>query len=804
MINFLWVRLIKFLLRLRYRIKITGLDTIARKGNRGILFLPNHPALIDPIILLSYLHKAFKARALADRDQINRFVIRHLARRFGIIPLPSLAHISSATAAEVRKVLAHCVEVLRKEENLVLYPAGRAYRKYMEKIGGNSAVERILRELPQVRIVLVRIRGLWGSSFSWASGEQPNISKAVCNGFKSLLANGIFFGPKREVSIEFYEPDDLPRKSSRKIINRYLEKFYNVDALPNTYVPYTNWAPGRQRTLPEPNSRHSEAASGSSDSHTVRKPLPQWFRFPGDPNRPANLAEMTINEAFLYQARRGPDDIIITDQISGMKTYRDIILGILLLRKIIKKFPGDYVGIMMPASVAVNILYLAVLFSGKIPVMINWTLGRKNLRYSVTSLDVSRILTSKSLLEKLNEQGFDLHDIQDRFVYLEDIRSQLSGRAKILAWLGSRISWRQLDKVKAPETAVVLFTSGSESHPKAVPLTHQNITSNLYDVFDCLTFCSSDCLLGFLPTFHSFGLTITSLLPLCVRVRTVYYPNPTHGSTLGQIIESYKVTILVTAPTFLDSILRHAHSRQLNSVHLVVTGAEKCPMRAYEALASHSPQALLLEGYGVTECSPVISVNDKNDPYPGTIGKILNSMEYVLWDPQTAQRALKGDKGLLLVRGPNVFQGYLNHNGKSPFVELEGQKWYNTGDMVRENSRGGLTFVGRANRFVKRGGEMISLPAIESVLEAHYAKKHEDGPLLAVAATESEHRPELVLFTVMDMDTTAVNRVIRDNGLSGLHNIRRVIRLKQLPILGSGKTDYRALDAKLKRQCAQN
>ena len=220
-------------------------------GCEGFLFLPNPPAVIDPIIVLAHLSIPFRARALADSNQIDRFVIRRWARRFRVIPIQNEQQ-NRTTTQQIRQVLAQCVEVLRNGENLLLYPAGRAYRSSREQIGSNSAVERILRATPDARIVLIRIRGLWGSSFSWASGNEPDVTKSLLGGIKSLVLSGIFFAPRRRVTMEFYEPADFPRQTGRKEINIYLETYYNRRVLPNLYVPYTIGQGFRPQQQPEP------------------------------------------------------------------------------------------------------------------------------------------------------------------------------------------------------------------------------------------------------------------------------------------------------------------------------------------------------------------------------------------------------------------------------------------------------------------------------------------------------------------------------------------------------------------------
>jgi acyl-CoA synthetase (AMP-forming)/AMP-acid ligase II/acyl carrier protein/1-acyl-sn-glycerol-3-phosphate acyltransferase len=894
MLDFLLRTITKWLLSLRYNVSISGLEAVAAKGKKGILFLPNHPALIDPIILSAYLSTPFTPRAIADKDQVDRFLIRWLARRTGVRILPSMTKYGSVVRSEVEKVLDESIEGLKRGENLLLWPGGRAYRSYLEDLGGNSAVERILHSCPDVRVVLVRIRGLWGSRFSWASGRKPEVAKTLRKGFLSLLVSGIFFAPRRSVTIEFYEPPDLPRTrrfasqseaagADRNTLNRFLEAYYNTNAQHNTYVPYTIWEKGGPITLPEvpPPSIEGTLSSVSSatrqmvynylsnltgistladsahlardlgmDSlartdliiwlekefgfllsdadaiHTVgdcvlaacgsfvysspAELVPvsrRWFKNAGQ-RRLAVPAGASVPEVFLKQAAQSPSKIIIADQSSrrrslalaterGEKSYRDIVTACLLLKPIIKNLNSDCIGIMLPPSVAADIFYLAALFAGKTPVMVNWTTGPRNLIESLNLTDVRHVLTSQTLVNKITSQGIDLSEVRDRFVFVEELVRNISRFAKLRAALAGYISWTSLYNAKVPATAAVIFTSGSETLPKAVPLTHANVLANLRDVLSVVTIRETDRFIGILPPFHSFGLTGTMLVPLCAGGRTVYHPNPMDAGMGGRLIEAYRVTLLIGTPTLLNGIVRASTSQQLSSLRLAVTGAEKCSEKVYAALKQRCSNAVILEGYGVTECSPIISINDENDPRPLTIGKPLPSLEYLLVESQTGKPLSGAGTGILLVRGPSVFSGYLGSASASPFVEVQGKKWYSTGDIVSVDKDGVLTFCGRLKRFVKLGGEMISLPAIEAVLESHFAGDT-DKPVLAVEATADENHPELVLFTTLEMDREEANSYIRNAGLSGLHNIRRVVKLEQIPTLGTGKTDYRVLKDKLR------
>ena len=895
-----------WLLKLRYRIQVRGLEDVRRRGRRGILFLPNHPALIDPVIMMALLGRHFAPRALADQRQVDRFLIRTLARRSGVRTIPDLDLAGRAGADDVREMLQESIKGLGQGENLLLYPAGRIYRSYMEDLRGASAVETVLAQLPDVRVVLVRTRGLWGSGFGRASGRPPQVGRTLLRGLLGRLSGGMFFAPRRRVQIEFFEPDDLPRQAGRNQINRYLEQFYNQQAQHNTFVPYSIWRGRSSRLLPEPpvfaaagdasgvppstreiveeelrelsgKSRISDGdllgsqlgldslartelgvllesqfgfkvaadglvsvadvllaacGQGVGGERQVAPPPGRWFtarRGPGQ-DSPAGLpAGDTLNEVFLAQYALGPNRPLLADQIGGVRSFRQVMTGVLALQGSLAKLPGQRLGIMLPAGVAATVSYLAALFAGKTPVMVNWTAGPRNLRHGLEELQVRSVLTARALTNRLGADGLDLSGIQDRLVFLEDLAGGFNWRQKLRAAVRARWGWRGLALAAAHDPAVILFTSGSENLPKAVPLTHANILANLRDVLAAVKLYPTDILLGLLPPFHAFGLTVGTVLPLVSGMRVAYWPNPNDAAGLAGAVEAYRTTLLVGAPTFLAGIVRAARRGQLDSLRLIVSGAEACPPRLYQALADACPRAVVLEGYGVTECSPIVTLNDEQDPYPGAIGRPLPSLACLVVDPQTMQPCPPGEPGLLLVSGPSVFGGYLNWQGPSPFAELIGRRWYNTGDLVSADQTGLLRFHGRLKRFAKLGGEMISLPAIEAVLAEAFenrdaphfpafirqiessaardekwgaslfsrdekwgASLFSDEPVFAVVAHPPEGG-ELVLFSAIDLTREQANAAIRQAGLSPLHQVRRVVRLERLPLLGSGKVDYRAL-----------
>ena len=864
---------LSLLLKLRYRIEIRGLKQVSTQDGRGILFLANYPAVASPVILMSALDHRFHPAILMDQDRLNLPLARTLARWIGAVPIPDIARHGNTKRPDVELALKKCVSALEKGESLIFHPSGHPSRSAQEDLGANSGAATLLTRTPTARVVLVRVSGLWGSAFSCASGDTPVLASALFKSLVSLLSSLIFFVPRRNVVLTFEEPAALPRRADRMILNRFLECFYNQDALPNQYIPYSPWETEGAKIRPEPEKSRITTAHGSeipaitrhhvyqklseisgvpvekmrddqelahdlgldslalmelvtwaesefgyhlgeaSDIQTVGdmllaacgntlsgdvtlQPVPKsWFWKP-PAELPCHLAEgRTIPEAFLAQARRAPGRPILADQLAGVKTYRNLITAILLLKPEFEKFRDPYIGIMLPSSVSATTVYLAALFAGKVPVMVNWTVGMRNMKYTLDLLGVKHILTSAKVIERLETQMGPLTELSDRFVRLEAYRKTFTLRKKLMALGQAFFSWKTLEQVKLPQTAVVLFTSGSENLPKAVPLTHENILCDLGAVLKTVRLLQSDVLLGMLPPFHSYGLNTNVVLPTCCGLPCVYHANPTEAMHLAKLTAAYGASIAIGTPTFLNGILRVASENDLRTLRVVITGAEKCPDSTYESLARFWPWIKVLEGYGITECSPIVSLNDENDIRHGTIGKVLPGIEYARKCLETDDPAPPEVPGMLLVRGPTIFGGYLHYTGPSPFVDWHGKRWYMTGDLVTELPGGVIKFAGRLKRFVKLGGEMISLPAIEEVLAGAFVKPEEKGPLVAVESTAAELNPEIVLFTAGDKEITReqANEQLRKTGLSPLHNIRQVVKVPEIPLLGSGKTNYRAL-----------
>ena len=503
----------------------------------------------------------------------------------------------------------------------------------------------------------------------------------------------------------------------------------------------------------------------------------------------------TILEAFVRQAIAHPNEAAAADDLSGVVTYGRMLVGARLMAKRFEALPGESVGLMLPASVAADTSLLALLWARKLPVLLNWTTGPVNLNHAAKVMKIERVVTSRKFIDRI---GVKIEGVE--YVFLEDVRKGIGKVEALATLLGMRLLSGAVlasqPSIKPEDTAVVLFTSGSEKAPKAVPLTHRNIMTDVQAGASALGFKRGDILLGFLPPFHSFGLSGNIVLPLTGGVRVVHHADPTDAAGLVRKIAAYQPTLLLTTPTFFSYILNAAAGKpaDLASLRLVITGAEKCPDALFARAKEMVPRAILSEGYGITECSPVVSVSRPGNLRPGTIGVPLDGVEVLVVDPDSMQPLATGQRGLLLVSGATIFPGYLYYDGPSPFYEHDGKRWYITGDLARVDAEGFIHFAGRLKRFLKAGGEMISLPAIEEPLASAYPPG-EKGPQVAVEGIETPSGRRIVLFTTAEIKLAEANALLTQAGFRGIMRLDEVRRIEALPLLGTGKIDYKVLRA---------
>jgi long-chain-fatty-acid--[acyl-carrier-protein] ligase len=539
------------------------------------------------------------------------------------------------------------------------------------------------------------------------------------------------------------------------------------------------------------------AAAGQLGSKTPKKEyrVPGvWFTSADQRPSPNLQAAPTIAESFLLAANVMGDLPAIGDARSGVVSWSEMKLRVITLARHLAPLPNTHVGLLFPASVGGTLAAMATILAGKVPVFLNWTSGKRALLHACETTGLQTILSSQAFLDIVQT---DLEFLEDKFVFLETIRENLTLKDKLASKRLASDSLPQIYEafnVKGRSTkdpAVVLFTSGSEALPKGVVLTHENILSNIRGILEAFPLRNDDVLLGFLPTFHSFGLTVCTLLPLVTGLRVAYHPNPNESRKIAKIISHWGASIMAGTPTFLRSILQAGQPDQFASLRTLISGAERAPQDLFEKAKNLPNPVEIVEGYGITECSPVVSMNRLGEPRVG-VGRPLEGTTLKIVNPATHEEIPPGTDGLILIQSPSVFPGYLDPK-LNPFLDLHGVRYYNSGDIGRLEN-GSLVITGRLKRFIKIAGEMISLTAVEEALQKQIPS-YDDAPSIAVLArgAEGDGRPTLTLFTSTKTTAEAANKILRESGFPHLVAISDVITLKDLPLLGSGKTDYQAL-----------
>ncbi len=535
-------------------------------------------------------------------------------------------------------------------------------------------------------------------------------------------------------------------------------------------------------------------AQGLAERKPPKPPPPSWSR-PPSPGDVEVLAE-TIPAAFVARALAHPKDVAVADDLSGVLNYERMLVGVLIMARRFAALPGDNVGLLLPASAGSDIALLALLMAGKLPVVLNWTTGPANLAHAARVMKLRHVVTSKAFIDRT---GIAVEGTE--YLFLEKVRQGVGFFEKIRTLMQVRLLGgtvrRKVPDLSPQQPAVVLFTSGSEKAPKAVPLTHANIISDQRLGLPVMGLTRADVFLSFLPAFHSFGMTVTGLLPLLAGLRAVRHPDPTDASNLARKAVAYGATILVGTPAFVSHILERTKAGELSSLRMIVVGAEKCPQALFDLAGRVVPGAVVLEGYGITECSPVVSVNPPAAPRPGSIGKPFPGIEVRVVDLESGEPLPGGQMGMLQVSGPTVFPGYFDCDGPSPFVEDGGQRWYVTGDLGEVDADGYLWFRGRLKRFLKAGGEMISLPALEEPFARLFPPTEEEGPRAAVEGVEHEGARRIVLFTTQPISLRDANAILMEEGFHGVMRLDEVRQVEKVPTLGTGKTDYKVLRAQV-------
>jgi acyl-[acyl-carrier-protein]-phospholipid O-acyltransferase/long-chain-fatty-acid--[acyl-carrier-protein] ligase len=495
---------------------------------------------------------------------------------------------------------------------------------------------------------------------------------------------------------------------------------------------------------------------------------------------------MLLHQQFVHIARKYGNKFAVIDKTTGKSvTYSRALIGALILSSKFKKYDKGFIGIMIPTSAGCALATVGALMSGRIPVMINYSTGAEgNAKYAQNKCKFKTIITSRALLEKIN------CPVIEGMVLIEDLMASVTTGDKLIAALKTKLPvsmiLNSIHKGDENDTAAILFTSGSEKDPKAVQLTHRNIASNIENFGAYVKISDEDIILANLVFFHVFGLTVNLWVSFYYGMTMVTYANPLDFQTVSAIAREEKPTIMVGTPSFFWGYLHKSEPGDFKTLRLMVAGADKCPDALREGwMNKHG--VTLLEGYGATETSPVISVNSLEFNRPGSTGKVIPGVQVRLENFETGEVCKTKEVGKILVKGDCVMKGYYDDPELTADALSDG--WYNTGDMGFFDEDGYLWHAGRFKRFAKIGGEMVSLVKVENTLEKFLPM----GVSCCVVEVSDEKKGAAIIATVsIEVNRTEILKKM-GNELPNIALPRQFIVIKELPMMATGKIDFRSV-----------
>ncbi|MEM7468466.1 MAG: acyl-[ACP]--phospholipid O-acyltransferase [Pseudomonadota bacterium] len=712
---------------LKYRLQVVGFDRVPEQG--GVLLLGNHVSWIDWAIMS--MASPRPVRFVMARAIYEKWYLRWFLDFFGCIPI---------APGNYKDALSEVSRLLDEGEVVCLFPEGTLSRTgHLTEF--KRGYEQAVIDTDAV-IVPFYLRGLWGSTFSHSNEGLRSARKT---------------GRKRDLVVAF-----------------------------GSALPKTTDAIALKQAVFE---LSIEAWDHYSDS------LP------------------TIPQAWLETAKRNSSELAITDSVGSQFSNHRVLVSTLLLSREIAKFnESEAVGLLLPTSSAGAIANMAVLLQNKTVVNLNYSSDAALVADCANRADINHVISSRRFVKQLEKRGFLSEAVfQGRQVlYMEDFAAQLSTAKKLsYSVLCKILPGYLLEKLFCRATdptlrAAILFSSGSEGTPKGIELSHRNLMSNLKQISDVLNAEANDSFMNCLPLFPAFVLTATTLLPMVEGIPMVTHPDPTDAAGTAKAIARYRATILCGTSTFLRLYVRSKKVQplMLESLRLVVAGAEKLSNDVREQFKLKFNKDIY-EGYGATETSPVASVNvpDELDVGSwrlqrggelGSVGMPLPGTSFRIVDPETLETLPSEEAGLILIGGNQVMLGYLNNDAKTDdvIVQIDDKRWYKTGDKGKLDEHGFLHILDRYSRFAKIGGEMISLGSAETLAEE--LAGNADMQLTAVALPDDKKGEKVVLlYTGSDVSPAELKQKYLDAGISNLLIPSRFIPVGELPLLGSGKVDFR-------------
>ena len=516
------------------------------------------------------------------------------------------------------------------------------------------------------------------------------------------------------------------------------------------------------------------------------------------------MLQRHLGEACIRGLKNGMSHTAVIDGMDGSTLTRGMLLAaaIVLSKEVRRTIPEKRVGIVLPPSKGAVLANLAVLLAGKVPVSLNFTAGRDALQSAMRRAEIQTVITARLVERKMEQFPWPEH-----LVRLDEVLPPLKKKIGLWRGLVAVLPWWALTRhLGLPrqgghDEAVLLFTSGSSGEPKGVVLSHRNVLANISQFRLMVNLQPDDGVLASLPFFHSFGCTVTLWFPIIEGLRAITYPNPLDVAKNAELVQRYRCSMLLATPTFLRSYLRKVDKEQLASLRLTITGAEKLPRAIAEAFEEKFGKQVL-EGYGLTETAPVLSCNlpdvTLNDAghtvqyayRPGSVGKLAPGIAAEIRHPDSGAKLSLHDTGMLWVRGPNIFEGYLGQPEQTADVLHDG--WFRTGDLGRFDEDGFLFIEGRLSRFSKIAGEMVPHETVETKITEAMGLPATGERLFIVVGVPDEAKGEaLVLLTTMDVAQSDLRTKLSALGVANLWVPRTIKKVEALPTLGSGKLDLK-------------